>query len=169
MPSNNETTTNPTPPGVQEKTWDKFKGAFQELLLEVAPSSSNTANSSGPATQPDDLRKMVTEAVSAVLLESDLLEKLVQRILQNQMKAEGGIGEDIKALCLDTLRSFSMQTFGPLMKTEIKDIVHSKLTEFANTEEFKSALDGRFRALETYLKSDVLPREVAKILEAETA
>lgn len=151
-----------TPAGVQAETWDRFKDALEDLLRQAAPASSS---GSGGA-QPDDLRKMVTEAVSAVLLESELLEKLVQRTLIQQLKAEGGVSEDIRQLCLETLRTFSMQTFGPLMKSEIKEIVQNRLTEFSNTEEFKAALDARFRVLEKYLRSDVIPSEVNRHLEA---
>ena len=159
MTANTEASPPPSD-SIQAETWNRFQTALADLLRESRPESQPA-----DGAETGELRKMVTEAVSAVLLESDLLDKLVQRTLVTQLRAEGGLGEEIRALCMETLREFSMQTFGPLMKSEIKDIVQTRLTEFSNTEEFKDLLDGRFRTMEQYIRSDVIPSVVKRSLK----
>ena len=54
------------------------------------------------------------------------------------------------------------------LKKEIRDIVQAKLLEFGNTEELKDILDSRFRVMEQYLRTDVIPSTVKRTLAKDS-
>lgn len=174
MSTTKETTVRPSSPptGVDDATWERYRSALEGLVSEMVPAHPGEEGGVASAPSSEEMRKLVTEAVSAVLLESDLLEKLVGRILRNLLRSgDGGVASEflpkdsIRELCLEALRSFSFQTFGPMLKKEIKETVQRKLTEFGNTEEFKQILDSRFRVMEKYLRSDVIPSVVKQLAD----
>ena len=72
----------------------------------------------------------------------------------------------VRKICLATLREFSMQTFGPVLKNQLQELIKTKLLEFGSTEEFKTILDSRFRVMEQYLRSDVIPQTVKRTLKS---
>ncbi|MBI4583923.1 MAG: hypothetical protein HY717_07855, partial [Planctomycetes bacterium] len=68
--------------------WAGFQASFLQLfaeLLKCSPEIDSLRKSAASGTQPgaENLKKLVTEAVGAVLIESQLIEKLVARALRN--------------------------------------------------------------------------------------
>ncbi len=152
-----------SPKNVSDASWTKLRSAMEDVVREMAPAGQT----SGAGADPDGLRRMVTEAVSAVLLQGDLLNKLVTRIFHTAAKADDDpLGEAVRKICLATLREFSMQTFGPVLKNQLQELIKTKLLEFGSTEEFKTILDSRFRVMEQYLRSDVIPQTVKRTLKS---
>ncbi len=150
-----------SPKNVSDASWTKLRSAMEDVVREMAPAGQT----SGAGADPEALRRMVTEAVSAVLLQGDLLNKLVTRIFHTAAKADDDpLGEAVRKICLATLREFSMQTFGPVLKNQLQELIKTKLLEFGSTEEFKTILDSRFRVMEQYLRSDVIPQTVKRTL-----
>ena len=154
----------------QEETWASFKTSFESLLREII----STANLATLETvdQSDQMKSAVTEAVGAVLLESNLIDKFLIRSLQN-LPAENKKAlaneicseESLKQICEKSMRSLTMSTLVPTIRKEIKEVVTSYIKEFGKTEEFKAIIDSRFRMIEQYLRSDVIPKVVEKILK----
>jgi len=165
--------------GITEGSWIKCKSALESLLADlVSPTSKSTLSygiKGGEGPNADELRQLVTEAVSAVLLESDLLNKIVTRILRGLLKSDESLREElvsadqVRHICVETLRSFSLQTFGPILKKEINNMMQKVLKDLGNTEEFKDLLDSRFRTMEQYLRSDVVPHALKKALKENSA
>jgi hypothetical protein len=53
----------------------------------------------------------------------------------------------------------------PAFQNEIKSVVASQIAEFGKTEEFKSLIDSRFRMMDTYMRTEVIPKAVERCLQ----
>jgi hypothetical protein len=148
---------------VSEQTWSDYKDALGKVMSEMAPPGGGGGAVDAPSTE--SLRQMVNDAVSAVLIESNFLEKFVSKKVKSFLEGEGK--EPVREICKEAMRTFSFQKVGSVLRQEIKQIVQSRLLEFGNSEEFKDILDSRFRTMEQYMRSDVIPR-VLKQIEAQT-
>lgn len=144
-----------TTTGVSEQTWADYKSALGKVLSEMTPPSSG-GDGEGGGPSGDEVRSMVNDAVSAVLIESNFLDKFLSKKIKSFLDGEGQ--EPVKEICKEAMRTFSFQQVGSVLRQEIKQIVQSKLLEFGNSEEFKDILDSRFRTMEQYMRSDVIPR-----------
>ena len=164
MSSNSE---NPT--GVTEQAWLEYKTAFETVLSEMATAGESVAGVAGT----EELRQMISEAISAVLIESHFLEKFVSKQIKTHLSQAGNDlstllpTDTIKEACKEVMREYSLQQVGSVLRQEIKQIVQSKLLEFGNSEEFKDILDSRFRTMEQYMRSEVIPRTMKKIAEEQ--
>ena len=85
----NHTSAEKSPPrerqGIQTEVWEQYKSSLDALLQEMLEQNS------GQAQVPDGeaLHGMVTDAVTAVLVESDLLEKFVAKTVHNYFNDAG--------------------------------------------------------------------------------
>ena len=154
--------------GAGGDAWNFFKAALEKLVAEMIPPP---APSAGGGIDKEEMKRMVMEAVSGVLVEGNLVEKLVVRSLKSLFKSEGGeVNEEIfpteaiYKICEKAFRSLSSRHLAPILSKEIQQVVQQKLVEFGNTEEFKSIMDARFRMMENYLRQEVIPKVIRNTL-----
>lgn len=154
-----------------QETWNQYKDVFEKLVAEMAPSGSSSLE--GSETAPvygDDLRKIVTEVVGSALLESDILEKMIVRSLEKLSEEDAAkiyeslFQEKIKQLCQETFRSITEQHLVPTLQKELSAKLAEQINDLGKSEAFKSLMDSRFRMIEQYLRSDVIPKVVHETL-----
>ncbi len=56
----------------------------------------------------------------------------------------------------------------PALQKQITERLNKQLVELGKTEEFKGLIDSRFRMMEQYLRSDVIPKVVKKTLSTQS-
>ena len=155
-----------SPPKVKEETWHSFRDALEKLLAEATPPPAADAG-----LQDSDIKRIVTEAVSAILLESNMLEKVLLRTIQKIPAAEREkLGEALRPTeailktCEEAFRSMTLHTLVPALQKQIKEKLSQQLVDMGKSEEFKDLIDSRFRMMEQYLRSDVIPKVVEKTI-----
>ena len=150
---------------VTEKTWQTFKSALEGLLSEVVPAGA------GGGTSDEDLKRVVTEAVGAVLLESNVFEKVLARSFQKLSDETRKRLTDVlvprdamRKICEEAFRSMTLHHLVPALQKQVTEKINSQLLDIGKSEEFKSLIDSRFRMMEQYLRTDVIPKVVEKSL-----
>ena len=112
-------------------------------------------------------------AVSAALVEGTVLEKCLIRSLKNLEAADrDALGETlcsndrIRQICENAFKNLTVKHLVPMFQKEIRDVVAARIVEFGKSEEFKDMIDSRFRLMEQYLRSDVIPKCVEKLVQS---
>ncbi len=153
---------------IKDETWKSFRSALEKILAEAAPEQS--AAESGP-----DVKRMVSEALGALLLEGNVLEKMllrsIQKLPEDEKKALGDAvfpADALKRICEESFRSMTLQHLVPALQKQITERLNKQLVELGKTEEFKGLIDSRFRMMEQYLRSDVIPKVVKKTLSTQS-
>lgn len=158
--------------GIKKETWDAFRSALEDLLSEAAPGGG--ASSAAGELEDGDLKRLVTDAVGAVLLESSFLEKFLLRAFsklsgEDRAKLAEQIypEESVLQVCENAFRSLSVNHLAPMIEGQIKKSIAKSIAEFGKTEAFKSLIDSRFRVMEQYIRSDVVPKTLRSLLEKQ--
>ncbi len=94
-------------------------------------------------------RDQLAEVVHAVVFESGLLTRQIQSQLETSLKSV--VSEYVK---------------NDLSKA-MGDTVQKAVTDLLNSEEIKMLIDSKFRAINLYLKTDVIPKVVKQCLAQE--
>ena len=172
-----------SPPAAAKRTesWNEFQAALARLMGEVARqevaglppaarAGGGNGNGNGAGTiPPGELRKAVTEAVSGVLLET----KVIERVVEKQLKAMGGApaapseesAEEARKETVKIVREYLAKNLGPLFQNEIRGVIQKEMRAFLAGDEMKELVDEKFRLINTYLKTEVIPRVVQQELE----
>ena len=124
---------------------ESVRAAIEKQTEKLAPRAPNGGVSA------EDLRQTVAEVVGAALIETDLIDKLVERHLKNRPQAAGPGG-------------VSTEEVMRLVQTEFRGLLAKELKAFLVSNEFKEILDDKFRAITLYLKSDLLPKAIKEQL-----
>ena len=95
-------------------------------------------------------RDQLAEVVHAVVFESGLLKKQIERELESSLKGA------IKPVIGEYVKNDLSKALG--------DMVQKAVTDLLNSEEIKVLIDSKFRAITLYLKTDVIPKVVKQCL-----
>lgn len=102
----------------------------------------------------------LNQVVQAILFDSGILEKLVQRIVEERLKEAGAIGGGGAA---------AAGSLSEEQKKETLDLFQKELSAALASEQMKMLIDDKFRAISLYLKSDVIPKAVQEALKPKAA
>ena len=99
----------------------------------------------------DRTKEALLHVIQAVLLESGLLEKFVGRAVDQKLESlpPGGVHQGLS----DASRK------------EIQGMIQKEASALLGSEEMKTMIDEKFRAITLYLKSDVIPKAVQQALK----
>src|SRR5262249_38418768 len=109
--------------------WMAYQVAFTKLVAELG--GEDGGGKSGPAAggMPADIKKTITDAVSAVLLETKALERLIDRQIKAHLAespaakgAEGGL-EAIRQEVPKIVREYLQKQIGALFETEVRGAI----------------------------------------------
>jgi hypothetical protein len=106
------------------------------------------------------MKDAIMKAIQGVLVDSGLLEKFVDRSIDQRMKA----GQPVPGSTVKPLAGGSGDT--QALKAEIQTMIQKEVASQASSESMKEMIDEKFRAISLYLKSDVIPKAVAQALKA---
>ncbi len=153
--------------------WMAYQVAFTKLVGEISEEQGASSGSkSGPAgaVSSADLRKTVAEAVSAVLLETKVLERIIDRQIKAHLGAvpktalAEGTAEAARQEVPKIVRDYLGKHLAALFETEVKGVIHKEIMTFMASDEMKELMDDKFRLINTYLKTEVIPKVVQKEL-----
>ncbi len=147
--------------------WPAFQTAFTRLVEETVRRSGHASPGGSHAGASVDVRKMVTEAVGAVLLETPLLEKVIEKALKSNpaaaaaaAKGGGDTSEAIRQEAGKVVREYLSRHLGVLFQTEIRGVIQKEMKSLLASDDVKEMIDDKFRMINQYLKTDVIPKVV---------
>lgn len=136
---------------------DRFRGQIlSEVSRKIVPEIESrlegrirefTAKSAGRAPGEGEFKDLITGILSATLFESGMIEKLIERKI-------------------DDFRRSLQSSFIAEARKEISALVQREIAAALGSENMKILIDEKFRAISVYLKTDVIPKTVAQILKA---
>ncbi len=92
------------------------------------------------------------------------IKKAITKVVENALAARGITGEG-QANPAEMIKEHLRENLGPVLQ----ETVSGEVRKFLSSEELKELLDSKFRAIDLYLKTDVIPkvvkREIAKALQ----
>ncbi len=128
-----------------------------------------------PEALGDKVREQVKDVLNRVLLESGLLQQIVDKAVEHKLEARGsgGASEHAEALqkeAANIAKKFLSENIGSLSKKEIQDAIGDSTQKVLSSENVKVLIDDKFRAVTLYLKTEVIPKSVRQALKeaAET-
>jgi hypothetical protein len=133
--------------------------AARQAVQHLAPASRPTGGGPEAAT---DIRKTVSEAVTSVLLETSLLDRLIERHLKS--KAVAGAGEAAQANPKDPSKPGRDHAATPV-QGDLRLLIQSEMKAFLTSQELKELLDEKFRSITLYLKNEVIPKAIGSHLQ----
>jgi hypothetical protein len=158
-----DATTTPSASQKAGDAWSGFQAALTRLIDESVRQSLAKAPASPKAADPADLKKTVADTVSAVLLESNLLDRLIERHLKSRpqpAEPAGGARPDIQKAVQEHLAKH----LGSVFQGELRSLVQKEVKAFTGSDGLKEVIDEKFRAITLYLKTDVIPKVVRDTL-----
>jgi hypothetical protein len=132
-------------PAAHEDPSAAFQSALTRLVEDTVERVLAKGHSAKPA-ESEDIKKTVTEAVGSVLLETNLVERILDRHLKARpaaAAAAGGASADF---------------------ADLRVTVQKEMRNFVTSQEFKELMEEKFRAITMYLRSDVVPKVVRETL-----
>ncbi len=152
--------------------WALLQGALQKAVEEaarqavqhIASASRPTGGGQDAAT---DIRKTVSEAVTSVLLETSLLDRLIERHLKSSpaAKAVAAAGESAQANPKDPSKPGRDHVATPV-QGDLRALIQSEMRAFLTSQELKELLDEKFRSITLYLKNEVIPKAIRSLQKA---
>jgi hypothetical protein len=144
-------------------------GSQMEAIIE-AKVKSLLSSMPAPEHSSEKTREVLTGVLASTLFESGLLEKTVERIVEQKgLGAAGGAPADlprrVKEECTSLLKQLLAEGSGAL-RLEIQGMARKEITSALGSEEFKVLLDDKFRAISLYLKTELIPKTVAQALKS---
>jgi hypothetical protein len=138
-----------------------FLTALRRLVADAVRAEMAERSDGGiPSSDPTALRTMVTEAVGAVLFETKVLDRAIERRFQ-----EDGASTALREETVKVVRDHLSRNLGILFQTEIRGVIQKEIRAFMASDELKEMIDEKFRTISSYLASDVIPRAVHQELE----
>ena len=146
--------------GASEESQSGPLAAIQVAIEKIAQKAVSQAVSQVPQddspkeSSSEEIKKTVTDAVTNLLLETDLMERLIDRhFKKNPQPASDRSGADTPA--------------GE--GKDLQESIQEELKAFLTSNEFKELMDDKFRTITLYLKTEVIPRVVQKELSNSSA
>ena len=158
-----------TLPPRTSSAWLAYQVAFTKLLAELGEQDGAKASPAAGSSQAE-IKKTVTDAVSAVLLETKVLERIIDRQIKAHLAespapkgAEGGL-EVFRQEVPKIVREYLQRHLGAVLESELRVVIHKEIMTFMASDELKELMDDKFRLMNTYLKTDVIPKVVQQEL-----
>jgi hypothetical protein len=136
-------------------------GEGWEAFTRSEPFRQAVAREAAATDSGDKTREAIGEVLQSALFESGILEKLIAKQVESRVGEADGGGGVSGAQVQDILAT----TLPQLLQSELKGIVQKQVKATVAGEEMKVLIDDKFRAISLYLKSDVIPKAVQKILQ----
>src|SRR2546422_7844271 len=156
-------TASASPPKLSE-SWVALQSAFCKCVEEAVAKAAHGGSHAGgshAARAPEgqaEIKKVVTETVSSVLLETNLVERVVERHLKSKSGAAAHAGAPGGKDVEEAVRDYLEQNLAKLFQSEIPGAIQRELKPFINSDEIKELIDEKFRTITNYLKSEVIPK-----------
>ena len=158
--------------------WMAYQVAFTKLVSELGELESASAGGGktglAAAGSSAELKKTVTDAVTSILLETKVLEKIIDRQIKSHLSAsppakgpEGGL-EVFRQEVPKIVKDYLSRHLATLFETEVQKVIHQEIMNFMASDELKELMDDKFRLMNTYLKTDVIPKVVQQELARTT-
>ena len=137
-------------------------GSLEEIEKKVTASESfrqavreEAGGDGGGAT-----KEALGAIIQSVLFESGILEKIVNKQIDSKL-AGGGSGDADPA----GVKKVLAKELPELLQGELKGVAERQVRSAMAGEDMKALLDDKFRAMSLYLKTDVIPKAVQKVLK----
>ncbi len=165
---------------------EQVNDQIQSLYQDVAAAAEKFQNLPAAEVVKGAARETLESAMKHLqAVEQEQAEKVSEQRLRALIREETGgfdrealsarIDEKIKEVVVEMIRSGDLQdqikglvrrsTERKVVPASVKVDSSDVLKELVDSDDFKIALDERFRTMLEYLKMDVMPREVKKILK----
>jgi hypothetical protein len=155
-------------------SWMAYQVAFTKLLTDLVgpePGAAPAGEKSAAASSAE-LKKTVTDAVTAVLFETKILERVIDRQIKAQLAAasaakasEGGsTGDAVRQEIPKIVKEYLTRNLGQLFEGEVRGAIQKEILSFMASDQMKEIMDDKFRLINSYLKSEVIPKVVQQEL-----
>ena len=162
---------NQAPSGDVQGRIEELQAKLESLTqkLESPGASGGPAPGAGSFVISDKvLAEKFKKLLTSVLFESGVLEKLVGVTVENKLRElnlkPGGAGEALKTESARLVKEFLSQNLGTLFQSEIRGAIQKELQAFMASENMKMLIDDKFRTVQLYLTTEVIPNTVKQIL-----
>ncbi len=120
----------------------------------------------------NELIERIKATMSGVFIDSGLLESLVCRVVDRELESRGdnenGEANDMRKQAGGIVKEFLSQNLDKIFRKEITSVVEDSIAKFLSGDRVKELIDDKFRAVTLYMKTDVIPKEVEKVLAEMT-
>jgi hypothetical protein len=131
-----------TAEGVVRHLQDRLASLVDERIKKQLSGSVNSAN--------DRMRDAVQKVLQSVLFDSGILQKLVERSVDEKVgAAKGSPAGDLSDAA----------------KKSIHEMMQKEIASAFSGETLKTMMDDKFRAISIYLKTEVVPKSIAQALK----
>jgi len=169
-----------SPGDMAETVRKEVRGALVELmesdLFNEKVGLVITQQMAGAGGAPDGEAAAALAANAADEIRQDLaarmekVEQALPEIVARVIAEKGGAGADMSAIEEKITAVVANKVLGDkldpaLIQAEIKNQTPEVVKEIANSDEFKVLLDDKFKVILNYLKQDVIPKQVKKLLK----
>jgi hypothetical protein len=141
-------------------------GSLEEIEKKVTSSESfrKAVREKSPAGGDSGVTKEALGAIiQSVLFESGILEKLVNKQIDSKLPSGGDGGGG--GANPDGVKKVLAKELPELLHGELKGVAERQVRSAMAGEGMKTLLDDKFRAMSLYLKTDVIPKAVQKVLK----
>jgi hypothetical protein len=107
-------------------------------LFDLTADEAGVGSSGSPAPT-DKTRELLLEVVNAAVFASGLLEKVVDKRIEKRL--------------------------AKVLRAQLTEVVDKQVRAALSSDDMKILVDDKFRAISLYLKGEVIPKTVAKILK----
>ncbi len=158
--------------------WSLYQAIFSKLIAENVRRELESAapQQTKGASARIDIRKTVTEAVGAVLMEPSFLEKILERHIKAYLSKHPtasapqgqGSGDQQKEI-QKIVGEFLSQHLANFIQKELCVTIQREVKELLASNELKEMIDDKFRMISVYMKTEVIPKAVQKELSRSEA
>lgn len=132
---------------------------MKEFLIQ------GSANSQAP--EDSDMRHHFKEILTQVLLDSGLLQDIVETVVERKMQAflsADRLSEVLRREATNLAKGFLQDNLGKILKKDIETAIEQSAKLALASENVKILIDDKFRAVSLYLQTDVIPKAVRQAL-----
>lgn len=161
--------------GKVQRRVEDLQGQIEELTrrVEEARAGAPTGTVGSFIMNDKVLGEKLKKLLTSVLFESGILEKFVGVTVDQKLRDLGvtggsGGGTDVEGLKEESRRlvkDFLAQNLGTLFQSEIRGAVQKELQNYLASENMKMLIDDKFRAIQLYLTTEVIPTTVKQLLK----
>jgi hypothetical protein len=154
---------------------DSLSSRITELEAQIDALTARLDGGESAGGSPSDdsdesINERIKSEMTQVFIDSGLLEALVRRIVDRKLESrDGGGGDSCNANELRQqsgaiVKEFLSQNLGKIFQKEIGSVVEDSIAKFLSGERVKALIDDKFRAVTLYMKTEVIPKAVEKVL-----
>jgi hypothetical protein len=149
--------------GVQNRLVE-LQDKVESLARKLESGGGAAAGSDSLVLSDKVLGEKLKKLMISVLFESGVLEKFVGAMLDQKLQeldVSGGAGEEgLRKESTKLVKEFLAQNLGTLFQSEIHGAIQRALQGFLASEDMKVLIDDKFRQIQLYLTTEVIPSQV---------